>query len=148
MTTLLIASLRVTRICVFNFVIILDTHIWIWWVEDESKLLSDQRRAIQLGEDDGIGISVYSCWEVAKGVERGRIVLPCDISDWMGAALNYPGTHLLNLTPEIAILSTQLPGTFHRDPADQILVATAIINDCPLLTADKKIREYTHVQTI
>lgn len=55
---------------------------------------------------------------------------------------------LLNLTPEIAIEATQLPQPFHRDPADQIIVATARIHGCQLLTLDGKIRNYPHVELL
>jgi PIN domain nuclease of toxin-antitoxin system len=66
----------------------------------------------------------------------------------METALNYPGVQLLDLTPQIAIESTQLPGNFHRDPADQIIVASARIHDCPLLTVDDKILNYPHVKLV
>jgi PIN domain nuclease of toxin-antitoxin system len=104
--------------------------------------------AIQTNEGDVIGISAISCWEVAKLVERGRLELPCSVREWFEQALAYPGIRILELTPEIAIASTQLPGEFHRDPADQIIVATARINDCPLITSDEKILSYPHVKTI
>jgi len=57
-----------------------------------------------------------------------------------------PPTQLFPLTPEVAVESTYLPGTFHRDPADQIIVATARLLDCPLVTADSQIRSYPHVR--
>lgn len=63
----------------------------------------------------------------------------------MDTALAYPGIQLVEFTPAIAIESTQLPGEFHRDPADQIIVATARILECPLLTVDDKILKYPHV---
>jgi PIN domain nuclease of toxin-antitoxin system len=128
--------------------IVLDTHIWIWWVHDTPQLAATQAAVIAKHEADIIGVSVISCWEVAKLVEYQRLVLPCDISTWFQQALTYPGVQLLELTPEIAIESTHLPGTFHRDPADQLIVATARIHACPIVTADNKILNYTHVQTI
>ena len=54
----------------------------------------------------------------------------------------------MSLTPEVAIESTSLPGSFHRDPSDQIIVATARVHECPLVTSDDKIADYPHVQTI
>lgn len=63
-------------------------------------------------------------------------------------ALSYPGVRLLELTPEIAVESTQLPDKFHRDPADQIIVATARLHNCSLLTSDGKLLDYPHVHTI
>ena len=79
-------------------------------------------------------------------MEVGRLTLPCSVTDWITAALSYPGIALLDLTPRIAIESTQLPGTFHRDPADQIIVATARVHNLSLLTVDHKIRAYPHVK--
>jgi PIN domain nuclease of toxin-antitoxin system len=126
--------------------IVLDTHIWVWWVHDDPRLTAQQRRLIQENEEQGLGISVISCWEVAKLIEYNRLTLPCSISDWFEQALVYPGTQLLNLTPRIAIESTRLPGTFHRDPADQIIVATSREYECVLLTADDKILKYPYVK--
>jgi PIN domain nuclease of toxin-antitoxin system len=127
-------------------VIVLDTHIWIWWVHGDPALSVAQRTFIDSSEQSGIGIAAISCWEVAKLVERQRLVLPCPVFDWLGQALAYPGISLIDLTPHISVESTQLPGAFHRDPADQIIVATARIMDCPLVTLDTKIRAYPHVR--
>ena len=63
-------------------------------------------------------------------------------------ALDYPSVELLFITPEIAIESNRLPGDFHRDPADQIIVATARVYQCPLATSDSRIRSYPHVETV
>jgi PIN domain nuclease of toxin-antitoxin system len=129
-------------------VIVLDTHIWVWWVHGDDHLQQAQADIIAAHETDLIGVSAISCWEVAKLVEYHRLELPCSLSDWFAQALNYPGVQLLELTPEIAIASTQLPGEFHRDPADQLIVATARVNNCPLVTSDSKISRYPHVPTI
>lgn len=126
--------------------IILDTHIWVWWVHDDPQLPDDYKAYIKQNEEHGIGISAISCWEVAKLVEYGRLTLPVAIADWFAQALAYPGIRLLALTPSIAIESTQLPPPFHKDPADQIIVATARIYDVPLVTRDEKIRQYPHVR--
>jgi PIN domain nuclease of toxin-antitoxin system len=128
--------------------IVLDTHIWVWWVHGDERLSKLQIDVIQANEDDVIGVSAISCWEVAKLVERGRLELPCSIAEWFEQALAYPGVRILELTPEIAVASTQLPGEFHNDPADQIIVASARINNCSLVTSDDKILNYPHVKTI
>lgn len=91
-------------------------------------------------------MSAISCWEVAKLVERGRLALPCPVFDWLQQALSYPGVRLIELSPRICVESTQLPGAFHRDPADQIIVATARVFDAPLVTVDGRILEYPHVK--
>lgn len=126
--------------------ILLDTHIWIWWVHGDAELPMHYFDVIQEREAEGLGISVISCWEIAKLVEGGKIILPLPIGTWLAQALAYPGIRLLDLTPQIAVESTQLPGIFHRDPADQIIVATARLYNCPLVTVDQKIRAYAHVQ--
>ncbi len=128
--------------------IILDTHILIWWVHGDRRLADSQAIIIQANERQTIGISAISVWEIAKLVEYGRLKLPCDLRTWFDAALSYPGIRLFELTPEIAIQSTRLPGKFHRDPADQLIVATAMTYDCPLVTSDEKILEYVHVDAI
>jgi len=128
--------------------ILLDTHIWIWWVDGSSRLKDWQNQIICENEEEGLRISAISCWEVAKLVEIGRLAMACLIEEWMEEALLYPGIRLLELTPQISIESTKLPGEFHKDPADQIIVATARIYDIPLLTADEKILDYLHVSTL
>ena len=70
------------------------------------------------------------------------------ITDWMQQALAYPGIRLLDLTPTIVIESTVLPGSFHRDPADQIIVATARVYNCPLMTPDARMLAYPHVTSV
>jgi PIN domain nuclease of toxin-antitoxin system len=129
-------------------VIVLDTHIWVWWIHDDAMLSERQKQWIQENEDYGLGVSVISCWEVAKLVEYNRLKLPCSIEEWLEHALAYPGIQLLNLTPRIVVESTKLPGIFHRDPADQIIVATARAYDSPLLTADDKILNYPYVKQL
>ena len=126
--------------------IVLDTHIWVWWVHGDPRLTSTQQNVLQENEQFGLGVSVISCWEVAKLVEHNRLEVPCPVQNWLNQALAYPGVHLLELSPEIAVESAQLPGEFHRDPADQIIVATARLLDCPLITSDKQILAYPHVQ--
>jgi PIN domain nuclease of toxin-antitoxin system len=128
-------------------VIILDTHVWVWWVHDDSRLDKSAREQIKSSESEGLGLSTISLWEVAKLSQLGRLTLPLPITNWFVQALSYPGIVLLELTPQIAIESTQLPGQFHRDPADQIIVATARILDCALITLDSKIKNYPDVAT-
>jgi len=128
--------------------ILLDTHIWIWWVHGDNRLTKEYTKLLQLHEKTGLGVSVISCWEVAKLVEYQRLELPCAVDEWIKQALAYPHVQLLDLTPQIAIEATQLPQPFHRDPADQIIVATGRIHSCQLMTLDGKIRHYPHVKTL
>jgi PIN domain nuclease of toxin-antitoxin system len=128
--------------------IILDTHIWVWWLHGDEQITSTQAEIIKANETDIIGVSAISAWEIAKLVEYNRLELPCPLQEWFYEALNYPGIRLIELTPEIAIESTKLPGEFHRDPADQIIVATARLYDSSLITSDTKILKYPYVNII
>ena len=128
--------------------IVLDTHIWVWWVHGDAQLPNDHRTYLQAHEVQGLGVSIISCWEVAKLVEYNRLKLSCSVADWLDQALAYPGVRLLDLTPRIVVESTQLPSTFHRDPADQMIVATARVHNCPLMTVDANILAYPHVQKV
>lgn len=99
--------------------IVLDTHIWIWWVNDSPQLTPTNKQWIQDYQAQGLGISVISCWEVAKLVEKNKLVLSIPVEEWLQTALAYPGVKLLNLTVPIVVQSTQLTG-FHNDPADRL----------------------------
>ena len=128
--------------------ILLDTHIWIWLADESDRLTEQHRQIIEHHRDSGLGVSVISCWEVAKLVEYGRLKLACPVDEWIEAALLLPGVRLLELTPRIAVASTKLPGEFHRDPADQIIVATARVYEIELLTVDERMLKYEHVHTL
>ena len=128
--------------------ILLDTHIWVWWVHGDLKLTGELFNLLEAHESSGFGVSVMSCWEVAKLCEVGRLVLPVNVGKWIEMALAYPSVQLVPLTPQIAIESTQLPGLFHKDPADQIIVASARILGVPLVTLDANIRAYAHVDLL
>ncbi|MBF2017713.1 MAG: type II toxin-antitoxin system VapC family toxin [Rivularia sp. T60_A2020_040] len=127
--------------------IVLDTHIWVWWVDNNQRLSTKHRQWIQIYQSQGLGVSIVSCWEVAKLVEKNRLTFSCSLNEWLEKALAYQGVQLLNLTLPIVVDSTQLSG-FHSDPFDQIIVATSRIFQCPLLTADTKILNYSGVTTL
>lgn len=78
--------------------IILDTHIWVWWVHGERGLTDSQRVVIEANEARVIGVSAISVWEVAKLVEYNRLVLPCGLHEWFDSALCYPGIRLIELS--------------------------------------------------
>lgn len=126
--------------------ILLDTHVWVWWVHGDIALPSRVTSTIGYFASEGLAVSAISCWEVAKLVERGRLQLPMGIHEWMDLALDGSGVTVVPLSPAIVIASTTLPGSFHRDPADQIIVATARVHTFPLVTCDQKIRNYSHVR--
>jgi PIN domain nuclease of toxin-antitoxin system len=127
--------------------IILDTHIWIWWLEGSAQLPPDYRAYLTSESSNGFGICAISGWEVAKLVEHGKVSFALPIEQWFIQAVDPPMV-LIPLTWEVAVEATRLPGSFHRDPADQMIVATARLFDCPLVTVDRKIRAYPHVRLV
>jgi PIN domain nuclease of toxin-antitoxin system len=127
-------------------VILLDTHVWVWWVSQPDRLQQRHRELLDLGTDRTFGVSIISCWEVAKLVEYGRLKLDRSVGLWIESALAQPGVLLLDLNPRIVVESTQLPQPFHRDPADQLIVATARVFQSPLMTQDSNIAAYPHIR--
>jgi PIN domain nuclease of toxin-antitoxin system len=131
-----------------EFLIVIDTHIWIWWVHGHTDLKDWMRQSIAANENDFIGVSAISLWEIARLVAGGRLDLGRDTGEWFAAALSYPGVTIVDLTPQICIDANNLPVPFHKDPVDRLIVATARTLNCELLTADGKIRGYSHVKTV
>ena len=126
--------------------ILLDTHVWIWASIEDRKSLSP-RAARWIKESQRKWISAISCWELAKLVERKRISFSIPVLPWIIRSLNEMDISIADLSPEIAVESTQLKG-FHKDPADQIIVATSRVLGVPLLTSDRRILNFSDVETI
>ncbi|MGQ0540627.1 MAG: type II toxin-antitoxin system VapC family toxin [Blastocatellia bacterium] len=128
--------------------IVLDTHIWIWWTGENSELTKESEDLIRSVQAEGIGVSSISCWEIALLHTRQKLDLSESVLRWLEISLSLPNIILLPLSARIAVESNNLPGEFHKDPADRIIVATARIYDCPLITYDPKISEYPRVKSI
>lgn len=127
--------------------IIIDTHIWFYYVNDgPEKLPAEVNNAIK--DNNILGVSIISCWEIAMLVAKERLRFSIDVQDWITQALKYKGIKLIDLTPEIAVLATRLPGEFHKDPADRIIVASCLKLGSPLVTFDQRIKKWGHVHTI
>ncbi len=129
-----------------GLMILLDTHAWVWWAASSTKISKKAVRAI-----NGAGtiyISAISCWEVAMLVARGRLILDRDVEVWLDLALRLPGIEFAPLSPRIAVRSTRLEEGFLRDPADCILVATALEYGCPVVTKDERICQYPRLRVI
>jgi len=133
-------------------VIVLDTHVLIWAIHEDSRLGSVAQTTIEaIGRENHAGVSAITPWEIALLTERGRLRLDRDVVDWIEAVLDLPGLRLLPIEPAIAIASVRLPGAFTRDPADRLIVATARHHGARLLTADRAILDYGtagHVRTV
>jgi PIN domain nuclease of toxin-antitoxin system len=130
-------------------VIVLDTHTLVWWVSGDPLLSKRARTAIEREQPDGdIIVSGISAWEIAMLVERGKLVLSMDVGSWLSTVAQIDAVRFLPVEVEVATKSVDLPGDFHKDPADRMIVATARKLAVPLVTKDDKIRAYAHVKTI
>lgn len=129
--------------------ILLDTHAWLWLLHDPAQLSEPARTAISEAENkNSIIVSSISVWEIAVKHSLKKLKLPLPISEWFELAKQQPGTNIEPLSPLDAINSANLPGEFHKDPADRILVAIARRYEIPIISRDNKILGYSYVKTI
>ncbi len=130
-------------------VIVLDTHTLVWWVSSDQCLSANAKAAIDKEVDGGqVIVSAISAWEIAMLVERGRLVLSMDVGSWLATVAQIEAVRFVPVDVEIGVKSVNLPGDFHNDPADRMIVATARKLAAPLVTKDEKIQAYAHVRTI
>ena len=133
--------------------IVLDTHVWVWLMNGSPELTDSAALAFinQACRSSALYVSAISVWEVAMLEAKNRVVLRQECSEWVAKALGAPGISLAPLTPAIAAASSRLPGNFHGDPADRILVATTRALQATLVTRNKEILAYaaaSYVQAI
>ena len=129
--------------------LVLDTHAWVWWLSKPEKLSRKQRSAIDRARKRGgdtLLLSVISGWEVALLVQGGRLRLPVQLEAWLEQAMSIPGLEIAQLTVPIIAGASRLTGL--RDPADMLIVATALHHGAPLITNDGRIEESGLVQVI
>jgi len=129
--------------------IVLDTHAWIWWVSNPEMLSETARQVI----DDAVRrrelfISTISAWEVAMLVEKERLSLALDARDWISRSEALPFVTFVPLSTAIAVESVRLPGFPHADPADRIIVATALSLGARLVTKDEKLLRYVPARAV
>ena len=130
--------------------IVLDTHILIWWATgDLTKLSPNAISAINQELAGGeIIISSITAWEIAMLIAKERIVISMDLDEWLSTIALIEAVKFFAVDNDIAVKSASLPSEFHKDPADRMIVATARKLGCGLVTADEKILNYQHVKSI
>lgn len=127
----------------------LDTHAWVWWVSKPDKLSRKQRSAIDRARrrgGDALLLSVISAWEVALLVQGGRVRLPVPLETWLEQAMAISGLEIAPLTVPVIGGAARLSGL--RDPADMLIVATALQHGARLVTNDRRIEESRLVRVI
>ncbi len=130
--------------------IVLDTHALIWWVNGDKRLSQKAIKAIrkELSGEGQVMISAITAWEIAMLVAKGRLALTMDIDDWLKTVASVEGVSFVPVDNDLAVQSVRLPGAFHPDPADRLIVALARRYSVALVTADAKIKDYQYVKTI
>ncbi len=124
--------------------IVLDTHIWLWWTNHQVDQLSESRYQ-QISLAGKVGVSAISCFEVAWLEHHGRISLPCSLESWFAKSLGESDITLLPITPAIAGSAVHLP-EHHSDPQDRIIIATALVHDAKLMSNDGKFPKYIELK--
>jgi PIN domain nuclease of toxin-antitoxin system len=130
--------------------IVLDTHVLLWWVSDKQKL---SKKALSLISREAkhpgqVLISSISTWEIAMLVNRSRLSLKIEVSDFVDQIERLPAVQFVPVNNRVVMASVGLAEPLHKDPADRIIIATAKVNNCQLVTADEKILAYDQVDTV
>lgn len=127
-----------------NSSLLLDTHAWIWVCLGHDKMAkSASRKAIEKAfREHRLAVSAISLWEVAILEAKGRLALAEPCQDWLEQAVAKLQIEIVPLSVDIAVESSRLPGGFHGDPADRLIVATARKNRYTLVTQDSLILSY------
>jgi PIN domain nuclease of toxin-antitoxin system len=120
--------------------LLLDTHVWLWWV-NQNEQLSIQHQAL-ISQAENVYVSSISCWEIAMLHQRERIELADPLKDWLQIALQ--DINCLPLTETIATQSALL-AFHHRDPADRFIISTAVIHNYQLMSFDGKFNLYAEL---
>lgn len=127
---------------------LLDTHVVLQWHDAASSLSAAHATVLEAAPfAEPLAISDITLWEIATLFELGRIALDIPLGEWLRRATAPPLVRRAGISPEIAAEVATLPPTFHRDPADRIIVATARVLGATLLTADHRIIESGLVAT-
>ena len=124
--------------------LLLDTHVWFWALESPKRLGAHGRAALEL-PDNELFVATISTVEFGQLQASKRIEFKGTLESWVRRGTEALGLQTVELSHAIALLSYTLPGSFHKDPADRLLVATAIHGGYTILTADDRILSYPHV---
>ena len=121
--------------------VLLDTHVWIWWVLGSERLSPPERRSLdRLAAGGGCGLSAMSLWEAQKLHSKGRLSLDRPFPAWLRLAAAPGAVAVLPPDVDVVVALDQLPQNFRGDPADRLIVATALSYGLPLATHDSAIQ--------
>lgn len=127
--------------------LLLDTHVWFWMAQSPEKLGRRCRALLESGTSE-IFVATIATLELGQLAAAGRIEFRGTVESWVRRSVAGMALQTVELSHPIAALAYALPGDFHKDPADRILVATAIHHGHTLVTADERILDYPHVLSL
>lgn len=129
--------------------ILLDTHTLVWWTSEKGRLPKMLDGEITKAyENYEVCVSAISIWEVALLVKKETLLLKMPFQAWYNIFNQLTKLKSVPIDNKIALLSINLPGSFHKDPADRFIVATALSLGCPIATKDQKILSYKKVKSV
>lgn len=130
--------------------IVVDTHVLVWWLGDRQGLSRKARRLLAEAESEraSVVVSAISALEVATAARRGRLALSVSAERWLADVKRLPEIRFEPVTDEIACMAGSFRDSMHGDPADRIIAATAHVLGFPLLTADEKLRSNRDIATL
>lgn len=128
--------------------IVLDTNSLIWWISNPEKLSGKARKEIENAKKTTIYISSMSVFEIYILLRKGRLKIDIFPDQWLERIESLPFVRFVPIDNKIAIAAVELTDFDHKDPADRIIIATALNLGAKLVTADKKILDYSHVQSV
>ena len=121
--------------------VLLDTHVWVWWLTSGAQLPPAERNALDRKAARGeICLSAISLWEAQMLHAKRRLLLPLALADWLRRATAGDVLRVLPLDLDVVVALDTLPSSFHGDPADRVIAATARAHALPLATHDAAIR--------
>ena len=125
--------------------ITLDTCSLVWLSLSPDRLSKNANKAIK---NNSLIMSDISLWEIAMLTKSGRLIIDTSYSEYIELLLNSFGIQVNPITPEIAKMSVEFDDSVNHDPADRIIAATSLVEDAPLVTADKNLIKATIINTI
>ncbi len=121
--------------------VLLDTHVWLWWILGSDRLPLKERVALdRLASHAALRLAAVSLWEAQMLHAKRRLTLDRPFEVWLRDAAGAAVVEIVPLDVDVVIALDGLPGAFHGDPADRLIVATARGYDLPLATHDRAIR--------
>lgn len=129
--------------------ILLDTHVLIWWLSSPELLSANARRLVDSGiPRSNLKVSAITAWEIAMLVAKGRLKLGVPPAEWIPRASALPFLEFVSIDERIALRTVELPGELHADPADRIIAATALEHGWTLVTKDERLLSCSFLRTV